>query len=79
MAQAAPASPFPYQQVEIFVDGEWRPATFHPCDFVAGDDDNEEVWWNDFFCCTPSGAIYPEDVQDHNAELPQWRPIKGTV
>ncbi len=69
------AVPSIYQQVEIFVDGEWIPATFHPCGYSwSGHRDDDEVWWNDFFL-TPSGETYPKDKHDHYAELPQWRAI----
>jgi hypothetical protein len=58
------------ERVEILVNGQWIPATFHAAgSFLDGDED--EAWWMDYFELE-SGEFIPEDVQRGDV-LPEWR------
>ncbi|MBV9287188.1 MAG: hypothetical protein JO288_05095 [Hyphomicrobiales bacterium] len=60
------------EEVEVFVDGEWRKATFLETDsFRPADEDCDEVWLIGYFRLE-NGDTVP--VQD-DLPLPAWRPL----
>jgi hypothetical protein len=64
--------PRDFRRVEIFLDGQWIPATFNASNYAEAGGD--EVWWFDYFSLD-DGRTIPDDPQSGDA-LPRWRSCK---
>lgn len=63
--------PEDYDEVDVLIDGKWRPAVYIGADSLR--DGDGDTWWQNHFRFGDDGTTFPADIHTTMTSMPEWR------